>query len=77
MDRQHQRQCAEKLTAIAANHLCLLLLGRAQKMKPWMLEMAAADGTKLHGAGLQYSEGWWKVSRLRGGHLAGCKSLPV
>ena len=35
---------------------------RAQKMKPWMLEMAAPDGTRLHNAGVQYSEAWWKVS---------------
>lgn len=31
-------------------------------MKPWMFEATVPDGTKLHGAGLQYSEGWWKVS---------------
>jgi hypothetical protein len=34
---------------------------RAQKLKPWMFDMAAADGTKLHGSGMQYSDGWWKV----------------
>jgi hypothetical protein len=30
-------------------------------MKPWMLEMVAPDGTRLHNAGAQYSEAWWKV----------------
>lgn len=30
-------------------------------MKPWMMDICTPDGTKLHGAGLQYSEGWWKV----------------
>ena len=53
---------------------------RAQKMKPWMLEMTAPDGTKLHGAGLQWTEAWWKAlaGMLTGrGLLAGhTKSTP-
>lgn len=30
-------------------------------MKPWMFDITAPDGTKLHGAGAQRSEAWWKV----------------
>lgn len=30
-------------------------------MKPWMLEMTAHHGTKLHGAGMQFNDAWWKV----------------
>ncbi|PRW18345.1 putative ATP-dependent DNA helicase [Chlorella sorokiniana] len=34
---------------------------RSQKVKPWMADITGPDGTKLHGAGQQYSEGWWKA----------------
>lgn len=41
-------------------------------MKPWMFDMEAADGTRLHNAGAQYSEAWWKVSQhLCGGEVGG------
>eukprot|EP00887_Chlorella_sp_A99_P003535 scaffold7.g3535.t1 len=34
---------------------------RSTRMKPWMLDITAADGAKLHGAGAERSEDWWKA----------------
>lgn len=53
-------------TSIVSLNMCgrparCAALRRSQKMRPWMLDMTAPDGTKLHGAGAHLSEAWWKV----------------
>lgn len=47
---------------------------RAQKIKPWMLDITGPSGAKLYGAGTQWGEAWWKVGeagRGIGGRLGG------
>lgn len=41
----------------------LLRGSNSKKMKPWMLEATAGDGTRLHGAASRYgkSEAWWRA----------------
>ena len=53
-------QCAT-LPMLSSAALAPPVLSRSQKVKPWMADITAPDGTKLHGAGQQYSDGWWKV----------------
>lgn len=55
------RTCTSRLGLSLPAAPVSLWPSRSQKMKPWMMDITAPDGTKLHGAGLQYSEGWWKV----------------
>lgn len=49
------------LQSFGLNRAVMLLKGsKSKQVDPWMQELVGPDGVKLHGAGSNRSEDWWK-----------------
>lgn len=53
--------CLLLLQSFGLNRAVMLLKGsKSKQVDPWMQELVGPDGAKLHGAGSNRSEDWWK-----------------